>query len=90
MGLSQKGSPLIPTGTSFVNKVPLDLYAVIMQRKRRVLKSCQFAIKDQWSEAHHRHQNLVEGCAIKWLKSAAHVLLDRTGAPESAWYFTSI
>ena len=47
----------------------------------------QFAIKDQWSEAYHQHQNPVEGCAIKWLKSASHSLLDRTGAPATAWYF---
>ncbi len=47
----------------------------------------QFAIKDQWSEACHQHQNPVEGCAIRWLKSGAHIPLDRTGAPHTAWYF---
>lgn len=47
----------------------------------------QFAIKDQWSEAYNQQQNPVEGCAIRWLKSACHGLLDRTGAPPSAWYF---
>ena len=33
------------------------------------------------------HQNSVESQAINWLKRALHVLLDRTGAPDSAWYF---
>ena len=47
----------------------------------------KFAVKDQWSEAYNQHQNPVEGCAIRWLKSASHQLLDQTGAPETAWYF---
>ena len=44
-------------------------------------------IKDQFSEAHNQHQNPVESCAIRWLKSATHALLDATGAPDSTWYF---
>jgi hypothetical protein len=43
-------------------------------------------VQDQFSEPHHQHQNPVEGGAIKWLKAASHRLLDRTGAPDSAWY----
>jgi hypothetical protein len=44
-------------------------------------------IKDEFSEAYHQHQNPVESRAINWLKRASHALLDRTGAPDSAWYF---
>ena len=43
-------------------------------------------IKDGFSEPNHPNQNPVEGIAIKWLKEASHVLLDRSGAPDSAWY----
>ena len=44
-------------------------------------------IKDGFSEPYNQHQNPVERGAIKWLKEASHVLMDRTGAPEGAWYF---
>ena len=44
-------------------------------------------IKDEFSEAYNPQQNPVEGRAIRWLKMASHALLDRTGAPDSAWYF---
>ena len=44
-------------------------------------------IKDQFSKVENQHQNPVESQAIKWLKQGSHVLLDRTGAPDSAWYF---
>jgi hypothetical protein len=44
-------------------------------------------IKDQFSEPYNQQQNKVEGGAIKWLKNATHTLLDRTGAPDIAWYF---
>ena len=46
-----------------------------------------FFIKDQFSEVNHQKQNPVESVAIRWLKNASHVLLDRTGAPDSAWFF---
>src|SRR5210317_834891 len=44
-------------------------------------------IKDQWSEPFYPNQNPVEGKGIRWLKSASHVLMDRTGAPPQTWYF---
>ena len=43
-------------------------------------------IKDEFSEPHHQHQNLVEGSVISWLKTAVHMLLDRVGAPDSCWF----
>jgi len=46
-------------------------------------------IKDQYSEPYNPQQNPVESRAINWLKSATHVLLDRRGAPDSAWYFAA-
>jgi hypothetical protein len=45
----------------------------------------EFMIKDGQSEAHHQHQNPVERGAALWFKSDVPVLLDRTGAPDSAW-----
>ena len=44
-------------------------------------------IKDGFSEPYHPNQNPVEGKGIRWLKDASHVLMDRTGAPDAAWYF---
>ena len=43
-------------------------------------------VKDQFSEEYNPQQNPVEGRAIRWLKQASHALLDRTGAPDTAWY----
>ena len=43
--------------------------------------------KDQWSEPYYPNQNPVEGCAIKYLKEQSHVLMDRTGALDSTWFF---
>jgi len=44
-------------------------------------------IKNSFSEPYYPNQNPVEGGAIRYLKDATHVLLDRTGAPENTWYF---
>ena len=43
-------------------------------------------IKDQFSEPYHPQQNPVDSRGIKYLKEHTHVLLDRTGAPDSAWF----
>ena len=43
-------------------------------------------VKDQYSEPYKPQQNPVELRAIKYLKDHTHVLLDRTGAPESCWF----
>ena len=39
-------------------------------------------IVDQWTEPHSRWQNPAELNGVKYLKSHAQVLLDRTGAPD--------
>jgi hypothetical protein len=46
-------------------------------------------IKDQFSEPYHPQQNQVESKAINWIKNTSHVVLDRQGAPDSAWYFAA-
>jgi len=46
-------------------------------------------IKNQFSEPYNPQQNPVESRAILWLKNATHVLMDRTGAPDTAWYFAA-
>ena len=45
-------------------------------------------IKDEFSEPYNQQQNPVESQAVKWLKHSSHVVLDKTGAPEGAWYFS--
>jgi hypothetical protein len=41
---------------------------------------------DQWTELHSSWQNPAELNGVKYLKSHAQVLLDRTGAPNSTWF----
>ena len=48
-----------------------------------------YMIKDRFSEPYLQNQNPVESKGIKWLKENIQVLLDRTGAPASAWYFAA-
>jgi Reverse transcriptase (RNA-dependent DNA polymerase) len=43
-------------------------------------------IKDQFCEPYNPQQNPVESRGIKYLKEHIHVLLDRTGAPDAAWF----
>ena len=43
-------------------------------------------IKDQFSEPYNPQQNPVESRGIRYLKEHMHVLLDRTGAPDAAWF----
>jgi hypothetical protein len=43
-------------------------------------------IADQWTEPHSPWQNRAELNGIKYLKSYAQVLLDRTGAPDNLWF----
>jgi hypothetical protein len=43
-------------------------------------------IADQWTEPHSPWQNPAELNGIKYLKSHAQVLLDRTGAPDILWF----
>ena len=46
-------------------------------------------IKDQFSEPGMQQQNPVESCGVRYIKQHVHVLLDRTGAPDAAWYHGS-
>src|SRR5687767_4121920 len=46
----------------------------------------EYMIKDQYTEPYHPQQNPVESNAIRYLKNQIHLLLDRTGAPDSAWF----
>ena len=43
-------------------------------------------IKDQFCEPYHPQQNPVESHGIRYLKQHIHILLDRTGAPDAAWF----
>jgi hypothetical protein len=43
-------------------------------------------IADQWTEPHSLWQNPAELNGVKYLKSHAQVLLDRTGAPVNLWF----
>jgi hypothetical protein len=43
-------------------------------------------IADQWTEPHSPWQNPAGLNGVKYLKSHAQVLLDRTGAPDSLWF----
>src|SRR5687768_12083390 len=43
-------------------------------------------IKDQYTEPYHPQQNAVESNAIRYLKAQIYLLLDRTGAPDAAWF----
>ena len=47
----------------------------------------EYLVGDQVTEPYHPQQNPVEHTGINWLKQASHVLLDRTGAPDAAWFF---
>ena len=46
----------------------------------------EYMIKDEFTEPYHPQQNPVETSAIRYLKGQVQVLLDTTGAPDSAWY----
>jgi hypothetical protein len=43
-------------------------------------------IADQWTEPHSPWQNPAELNGVKYLKSHAQVLLDRTGVPDNLWF----
>ena len=43
-------------------------------------------IKDEFCEPYNPQQNPVESRGIKYLKEHVHTLLDRTGAPDAAWF----
>jgi hypothetical protein len=43
-------------------------------------------IADQWTEPHSSWQNPAELNGLKYLKSHAQVLLDRTGVPDNLWF----
>jgi hypothetical protein len=43
-------------------------------------------IADQWTEPHSPWQKPAELNGVKYLKSHAQVLLDRTGSPDNLWF----
>jgi hypothetical protein len=43
-------------------------------------------IDDQWTEPHSPWQNPAELNGVKYVKSHAQVLLDRTGAADNLWF----
>src|SRR6478735_3122830 len=43
-------------------------------------------IREQLTETYYTQQNPVESSAIRYLKSQTQVLMDTTGAPDSAWF----
>jgi hypothetical protein len=43
-------------------------------------------IADEWTEPHSPWRNPAELNGVKYLKSHAHVLLDRTGTPDNLWF----
>jgi len=47
-------------------------------------------IKDEFSEPYNPQQNPVESRGINYLKAHVHVLLDRVGAPDAAWYHAAL
>jgi len=49
----------------------------------------EFMIKDQLTEPYNPQQNQVESSAIKYIKGQIHILLDRTGAPDSLWFMAA-
>ena len=46
-------------------------------------------IQNQYSEPGFQHQNPVESQAIRYIKQATCVTLDRSGAPDEAWIFAA-
>ena len=54
------------------------------QRVRQIHRD--LVIADQWTEPHSPWQNPAELNGVKYLKSHAQVLLDRTGAPNTMWF----
>jgi hypothetical protein len=45
-------------------------------------------ISDQWTEPQSPWRNPAELNGVKYLKSHAQVLLDRTSAPDNLWFLT--
>jgi hypothetical protein len=59
-------------------------------KSEMIQRACQIhrdkVIVDQWTEPHSPWQNSAELNGVKYLKSHAQVLLNRTGAPDSMWF----
>jgi hypothetical protein len=56
----------------------------MIQRVKQIHRD--LVIADQWTESHSPWQNPAELNGVKYLKSHAQVLLDRTNAPNSTWF----
>ena len=48
--------------------------------------NCNLIVEDLFTEPHHPHQNPAEGSAIKWLKTCAEILQNKTGSPDNLWF----
>jgi len=46
----------------------------------------EFVIADAYTEPHSPWQNPAEGGAVRFLKSHAEVLMNRTGSPDNLWF----
>ncbi len=46
-------------------------------------------VQNQYSEPGYQHQNPFESQAIRYLKQATCITLDRSEAPEEAWFFAA-
>jgi hypothetical protein len=55
-------------------------------RKRLKVIHRGLIIADQWTEPHSPWKNHAELNGVKYLKSQAQVLLDRTSTPDSLWF----
>jgi hypothetical protein len=55
-------------------------------RKRLKVIHRDLIIADQWTEPRSPWQNPAELNGVKYLKSHAQVLLERTGAPDNLWF----
>jgi hypothetical protein len=56
----------------------------MIQRVRQIHRD--LVIADQWTEPHSPWQSPAEYNGVKYFKTYAQVLLDRTGAPDSMWF----
>ena len=60
-----------------------------MSQRIRQIPS-DLVIADHWTEPYSPWQNPAELSGVKYLKSHAQVLLDRTVAPDSMWFWHKI
>ena len=60
-----------------------------MREASKIQLCCNYIVRtvmDEWTEPHSPWQNPAELNGVKYLKTHAQVLLDRTGAPSNLWF----